>query len=815
MIIKKLVLHNYKRFFLSGIKTLEYTPVSNIQFIISKNGAGKSSLMSQLNPLPSESKKDFYENGYKYIEIEHNGSIYKLNSGVETKSYSFIKDGKELNTSNGKRVQLELVKEHFNITPAIMDILLCLNRFTFMSPSERKNWITEMSTIDYTFPINVYNKLKSKHRDITGTIRTITSELTKHTNLILNKDEIEKLIKDKEMLDNFNTHIVSLYTYVNDENRSAQDLTSLNTTFSNLLETVNENIDVKKLEEELNKSKLLLSDTDNKIKHIVKLIEKTEELKNIGDKKFIIDRLNTIEPVILNIKNTIELEEDISLYEHIFKEYKQTHTDLLAILNNMLEYEDIRLYNGNVEDSPKLWRKTLEIIRVDYDFKYRRKLVLEKDLIHIQEKHTENNKTICPSCGFKWYEDQNKEEEINKELEVLKPELEKSSLELEKYTNKVKRLEEIEKLIEDFKYLILSKPQLKSLWKLILSDFNINTDTVINIISVLDSYLLKLSIVDGLENLLKEQKELRNNLSVLEEIEKLNTELQINKLKEYEKELEQLTSIKHETNNNINILNNRLYNYNKLVEIRNNVFNSLKIKGKELKKEVTILRNNYLMELSKYLKTEIMEIDNKLNISSNALHLLESEKSRLNEYTEKERVLGLVLKELSPTEGLIAKSINSFLLVFTEELNQVINSIWSYEVEVLPSVVNDNDELDYKFKVKINNDEVIEDISKLSSSLKEIVDLAFRIVFMKYMGLSNYPLYLDEFGNTFDKEHRTSAYGVIEKILTSEFNQLFIICHYESLYGSFKNANFNVINRDNVELDNSLIINECFKLTYK
>lgn len=238
------------------------------------------------------------------------------------------------------------------------------------------------------------------------------------------------------------------------------------------------------------------------------------------------------------------------------------------------------------------------------------------------------------------------------------------------------------------------------------------------------------------------------------------------------------------------------------------------MKRKELKNDVIILRNKYLMELSKYIKTEIMEIDGKLNNSSNVSSLMENNKIKLSEYVEKEKVLSLALKELSPTEGLIAKSINSFLITFTDELNYVINSIWSYDVEVLPSVVNDNDELDYKFKVKINNDETIEDISKLSSSLKEIVDLAFRIVFMKYMKLNSYPLYLDEFGNTFDKEHRTSAYRVIEKILSSEFNQLFIICHYESLYGSFKNANFNVINRDNVELDNSLIINECFKLSY-
>ena len=79
MVIKKLILYNYRRFFLSNIKKLVFEPKSSIQFIIAKNGAGKSSLLSQLNPLPVDSKKDFYDTGYKEIEIEHkNNTEYNI-----------------------------------------------------------------------------------------------------------------------------------------------------------------------------------------------------------------------------------------------------------------------------------------------------------------------------------------------------------------------------------------------------------------------------------------------------------------------------------------------------------------------------------------------------------------------------------------------------------------------------------------------------------------------------------------------------------------------------------------------------------------
>ena len=102
----------------------------------------------------------YYE--YKEIEIEHKNNTYVLVSGTGNKGCSFKVNGVELNESNGKKVQLELVKDHFGLTPAILDILLGVNKFTSMSPSERKNWLSEMSTVDYSYSIKVYNNAKEK-----------------------------------------------------------------------------------------------------------------------------------------------------------------------------------------------------------------------------------------------------------------------------------------------------------------------------------------------------------------------------------------------------------------------------------------------------------------------------------------------------------------------------------------------------------------------------------------------------------------------------------------------------------------------------
>ena len=182
---------------------------------------------------------------------------------------------------------------------------------------------------------------------------------------------------------------------------------------------------------------------------------------------------------------------------------------------------------------------------------------------------------------------------------------------------------------------------------------------------------------------------------------------------------------------------------------------------------------------------------------------------------KKENIYKDILKALSPSEGLIAKSMNSFINKFINDMNYVINTIWSYPMELSTSdIEEDTLDLNYKFKVIVNNDEVIEDISKLSSSMQEIVNLAFKIVLCRYLNLREVPLYLDEFGSTFDSKHRNRAYQVVDKILSSDFKQIFMICHYESLYGSLQNTDFNVLNQDNIELNENIEKNKNFEISY-
>ena len=44
-----------------------------------------------------------------------------------------------------------------------------------------------------------------------------------------------------------------------------------------------------------------------------------------------------------------------------------------------------------------------------------------------------------------------------------------------------------------------------------------------------------------------------------------------------------------------------------------------------------------------------------------------------------------------------------------------------------------------------------------------------------------------------DAEHRISAFNVIDKVLSNNFSQIFLVCHFESMYSGFANCDMPVL----------------------
>ena len=199
--IKELILTNYDRFFLNNIESIEFRPKQKLQLLLGTNGSGKSSLLSELNPLPIN-KNDF-TNGSKEITIEKDNNIFKLKS--TSNKNSFILNNTELNDGGTKTVQLNLVKEYFNLTPKYNNIILGTEKLTAMSTNERKNILREMSTVDYSYGIYLYNTLKQELRDTVGYLKLMQIEMNNDISNIVNDEDIlilkNDITKCKNMID--------------------------------------------------------------------------------------------------------------------------------------------------------------------------------------------------------------------------------------------------------------------------------------------------------------------------------------------------------------------------------------------------------------------------------------------------------------------------------------------------------------------------------------------------------------------------------------------------------------------------------------
>lgn len=811
MHIKKLVLKHYNRFFLSNISKLEYTPNHSIQIIASRNLAGKSSLLKQLNPLPIDLKKDFKQDGYKYIEIEHLGKEYRIKSDGKN---SFICNDVELNPGGTKKVQLDLIKEHFNLTPAILDILQNTNSLTVMSPSERKHWFTEMSNVDYVFPIKVYNLLKQRHRDILGFIKLTQDTIIKHNLDNDSKINILKLKEDKKHLEEYISYLLTLY------NHKLKDIdidgikSEMNNLFSKLevlLVSDNKDTTIKSIEDNINLYNGKIISYDNTINKLKKEIDELDKVKGLEPENILKAKLDKLYENKKHIESNIYLSGINNKYNDIWNEFSSIHSDIIDFYNTIVNYNDIRMLNKEEIEN-------IKNTNIDLNNKYRglqgKYNIIKNEIDHMLKHKTDDNIITCSKCSHSWYlgYDPKKHEDLNKELEEITKILDNTKVELDKSNTLLNRLNELREHTLKFKELLRYHNTLTPIWNYLFNKHNIISCNVSELLFDINKLLIDLDKWKDIDSIVKEIDIIENNISNSKVLEGLSNTGNV--LDTLIKNLEETTKLKNTTLKEIEILKQYLNTKLNIKEIYNRLQSLIKLENEYYIDKKHRLHNEYIKQLVEYIKGELYNIDNIIIDNETSIKKIEESNKILEEYKVKEKALSVACKVLSPDEGLIAKSINGFITVIVNEMNKIINSIWTFDLEVLPCEVSDTSDLDYKFKVKVNNNHIVEDVSKLSSSGKEIVDLAFRLVFTKYMGLHDMPLLLDEFGNTFDKAHRSSAYAVIDKILSSNFKQIFIVSHYESIYCGFKNIDFNVLDPENIDIQNINSYNNVLKLEH-
>lgn len=817
MLIKCLELKGYKRLLLNSIDYIKITPESKIQLILGTNGSGKSSLLSQMSPLPGN-PADFNKEGFKIIEVLHNNSHYILKSIFSSSGnkFNFIKDDEELNPGGTTTAFKELVKKEFNIDQDINDLLIGSTKFHSMSVSERRNWFTKLSDSDYTYAIGFYNKLKEQLRDVQGAIKLTQSRLVQESDKLLSEEEEKKYLEDIDELHKFISYLINLKTsnfiskdgllnqisvIDNKLNSLSLSIKSNKKSFSNI-----ENFkDIDDIDLFLIETQVSIRSSTEKIARLCETIDK-EQLTIDAIQKANIDSFDNIDKNIDSYQQELLRLKGLVKLNLVFEDNKQSLNALLAVLPNLtdtflqMEVNEDRSYSSS--NYNLLLEKHKELVyQIDEKDKMLIELIARKREL---EHYKQHNKLECPECKHSWYKDYD-ETSYNKALLGI----ENVSTFLEKLK---KVLTELNTRLESTRiYLELSRVYLNisRSWEILnpLWGYLVNTEAIFKspriVPTILEDLKTDLDIyiqMDNIKSKLDECLTLKNMLSKNQDMDitKLTTGLLI-----LNKDLYQTNLLLQRSKNNLIKFNTYKQAITKINEFKLELESLLLTREDKTTSLLDAIKRDALNETIQAMQLELTKKEQVISKISIQKALVSNLNLQVTELTNKLEVLKIMVKELSPTEGLIAKGLTGFINHFVFQMNSFIRQVWLYPLEIIPIMPGDNDDvdLDYKFMVNVNDSNEIPDVGKGSSAIKEITDLAFRVVSMAYLNMLDNPIYIDELGASFDKAHRDTVNQLIRNITTfNNFSQVFLISHYEEVYGSFKNTDITVLCSNNVVL---------------
>lgn len=820
MKITKLILSGYIRLGLNNIKYIEYTPESKIQLILGTNGSGKSSLMKELSPLPGI-PNEFVKGGFKHIELDHKKSYYVLKSLFETggNKFSFIKDDVELNPGHTVTVYKELVKKEFGITNDIHELMVGITRFHSMSSFERRTWMTRIADADYTFALRYYNRIKEQLRDIQGGLKLNQARLVQESGKLLKpEEEVFLRAEIKEM----NEFLIQLLEKKSPVSYSELDLKQQLEKYDQDLKVLTDKLvqyrsqfinhegyeSIHEIENEIIQNASSIQTFEDCIRSLFERIENLNRMLEALAKTNN-ESLQSIDKTLVDLN-----EESREVYRQIkheihFEEPQEAYNGLLSVFENLIDISDHlepnpqrEVYNRLTFQSMQTQREELSTKRIQLEKKQNEIQARKKELEHYKE----HNEVQCPQCSFKWYNGYNEREyqSVIQTNEFLLKEIEQTKLDLEKLDKRIEKAKTYFAYLRSYNNITTSWPKLQSLW-----DYVVNSELLFNQPERFKHFVEDIKYDLLLQIRLKElNKQIKDSEALRILVEK-NESLDKDKI---EKELQSLNQTMIETTRSVQA---RKRAYQRLITYRDMVSKiketSIAITQIQSSKEKiffsleNLLKRDRLNEVIQVVQLELSRKEQIISRIDTQKAIVSSLEAEIVKLTEQVEVLKIAVRELSPTEGLIAKGMTGFINQFIFQLNSFIKKVWSYDLELVAIEPDDND-LDYKFSVKVEGRIASGDISKTSSGMKEIIDLAFKIVIALKLDYPN--LFLDEFGASFDAAHRQSAFYVITTLFTaSNFNQIFMISHYENSYGSLKNTDITVLCGTNIPMSKELTVN--------
>lgn len=832
MRIIELELHKYIRLAFSAVETIVYRPELDSQIIIGSNGSGKSSLMSELNPLPVP-KNYMLPGGYKRVEVEHRGKNYTLLSTYGKGGKNSFKEHTdnglvELNEGGTAMAQKILIEKVFGLNIELLRLWLGQTLFTDLPPTKRRDWILKLSGSDLDYAMKAFSIAKNMLNDAKAVDKHIAKRLGDETADVADQNRINQLEDQVASLTN------ELNNLLEQKDNSLPSVPTLTVEMARLSREFDECV-AEATTLRLVKPEFIAPEINN-IHSLWNAITNIKTEKDLQKERLdeLYKQKQHIEETLATLsKNGVNSTNDLqAVTDEINKEIKAIIgcTEIFA----SVDMDNIEQLVGRFQGQRGMIVEMLSILPFNDNGYYSRDK-LEKTKVFISKtqgflgsanqrsselshylKHFNNAENVeCPQCehqfvpGYKNFDPV----AIEKEIKELNQSISEQEDRLRKATAYAEECTDYVRQINAFKRMVSENPDFEALWSQMVKDglykvhphshlplvenFSQQLENCLSIRKLQESVKLNETILKTINDQKSESKNYSDDhvlyldsyiAKSIVRIKELDE--QLHRATRYYRDVEKTTKAIERAEQIRDGLADR---YNLLVKASINHAVNQEIQSRQ----VTLATANGLLT--------------KINKHDAVIKDLQNQKV---ESGDKVQDATIVMKALNPVDGLISKYIQSFLDVFIGDINDIVSDIWTTDLEILTCDVDSND-VTCKFPLSVNNGFLITpDIAESSAGQKDVINFAFRMVIAQYLGLHDYPLFLDELAPTLDEKHRENITRYINELMEgNQFEQMFMISHYSANHYAFANSEILMLDGRNI-INKPAHYNRHVRITY-
>jgi len=776
------------RFSIAGRRSITVTPTAKTQMILGTNGSGKSSMLSILwSPFPA-SPDDFDGNGEREVHILHKGHRYEIKETFGNRNvYSFQKDGVELNRDGKVTPQWALCEEHFDFDRSLHDLWVGKLRFTDMSPQKRRDWIAKLSTLDFDYAFQEYDRYRKGHSKAKAIVEHLQSRINEETDRLIREED---LIKMREHVQELHDTLDALMREPR-SNQAPIPEAEIREQFDSVC---------RRIEGFLTKEFPVVGDLTQD------LAEQTEKINQLkGELTARGERVAELEQRYLRIANLLEGDPEV-----IERQIVDLKAELAALETRRLPVPDELLVPA--EDALIELRQILVNLPDDYVSQGEVAKILQEAQIKRQKANRIEGamreitleidhikrcaSATCPQCSY-----------------VFKPGIEPG------------RLEMLEgRAAKGTEHLVKAGCEASE-----AEDWLAQTSEKANLFTALEQIKERYRQCSGLWMHLDNCGGLQKGRGLLHELPRYETAVdraqQRTRASKRLAELEAaMAQWKQEAGGNAQLLEDltaareaytdlharyrveverwqELDRQLKYEESWNTLAQGAQQEYEKLQASLKVFMHQAIdrdrEELIRKTRTTLAINEQALSENEVIAAVVKDLENQLAKALVEEEAYRRLVSAICPKTGLIAEKITEQIGAIVGKMNQLISTVWGYPLYIKVPEADDSD-VTYKFPMVVDG-RLRNDIAEGSKSIKSIVNTAFQLVTYYCRGLVDYPLYLDEPSEGFDEVHVQNLIPVIKDLVdNARFSQIFIISHDIDAQTAFPNSQTIIMDERNI-----------------